>query len=72
MTIDKIELPCIGDYAQTPRFCNVEITAVLFEDDAQKLGFTEPTHVDDKPYKILGRSLGNNRMDFAVVLKKEA
>ena len=64
-------IPCIGQKVKTPRFLTVTIAAVVYDEDAEKLGFTEPTHLYDKPYKILGRHIGINRMDFAVVLKKE-
>ncbi len=64
-------IPCIGQKVKTPRFPTVTIVAVLYEDDAAKLGFVESTHLYEQPYNILGRHIGENRMDFAVVLKKE-
>lgn len=59
-----------GDYIYTPRFCNVRISEVLSQEAAQDAGFTEPTHYEDGTYKILGKSIGYNRMIFAAVKKQ--
>ncbi|UQZ89587.1 hypothetical protein C4J81_10370 [Deltaproteobacteria bacterium Smac51] len=63
-------IPQIGDMVKTPRFFTVRIAAIVYEEDARKLGFVEPTHLKDKPYKIWGRNYAKNLMDFAVVIKK--
>ena len=61
-------MPQIGDYIETPRFLNVRIEAIFTKvEDANTLGFTQPTHFKGD-FKILGRNLGNNLMDFAALV----
>jgi len=61
----------VGDKVETPRFLKVRIAA-MFEDVAlaEGCGFTEPTHFEAVDYHISGKSLGNNLMLFAAVIKK--
>lgn len=55
-----------GDYVITPRFLRVKIEKVFRnKKNAQKAGFTEPTHYDDKAFGVLGKNIGVNRMIFA-------
>ncbi|UQZ87728.1 hypothetical protein C4J81_00320 [Deltaproteobacteria bacterium Smac51] len=69
--INNQNIPQIGDKVKTPRFLTVRIAAIVYEEDAQKLGFVEPTYLKDRPYNISGRMIGDNLMDFAVVIKKD-
>lgn len=64
-----------GDFVYTPRFCNVEISAIYgSKAEAYKNEFTEPTHykkiVDGVEYTILGKSLDLYHMRFALVRLK--
>ncbi len=56
----------IGDKVYIPRFCTVTIDHVFDSvKEARAEGFTEPTYYDKAPgFKVLGRSIGVNRMDF--------
>jgi len=60
-----------GDWAETPRFLRVKIDKVLFETDAYKQGYNEPTHYEDPNYNIFGKCIGENRMIFAAVVKND-
>jgi hypothetical protein len=58
----------IGDYIETPRFLEVEISAIFaYEEDAFACGYNEPTHYRDDDKTVLGKSIGINHMRFAVV-----
>ena len=53
---------------KTPRFLEVQIIAIFGKaDDAEKLGFTETTDYDGE-FKVYGRHIGTNLMDFAAVI----
>jgi hypothetical protein len=67
----EAQIPQIGDYVETPRFLKCQVSAVLYAEDAERLGFTESAHLNGKPYRILGRMIGINRMDFAVVVNRQ-
>ena len=57
---------------QNAAFLSVKIIAIFKNmADAEKLGFIEPTHYDGE-FEVLGRHIGTNRMDFAVVFKKSS
>lgn len=59
-----------GDNIYTPRFCDVEIKKVFKNElNAQKAGFTEPTHYKNPEYGILGKNIGINQMIFAAFRK---
>lgn len=59
----------VGDHIYTPRFCTVRINEVFeSENEAIENGYTEPTHYRGE-YKILGKSIGMNRMVFAAAKK---
>lgn len=60
----------IGTRISVPRFGTVEIEAI-FKDEtmAYYAGYTEPTHLYDLPYKVVGKSWGMNRMKFAAFKK---
>ena len=59
-----------GDTIYTPRFCSVEISAVLGHSEAYEQGFTEPTHYHQNPdFDVYGKRIGTNRMIFAAVAK---
>ena len=61
----------INSRIKTPRFLEVRIIAIFGKKaDAEKLGFTEPTHYDGE-FKVYGRHIGTNRMDFAAVITEE-
>ena len=63
----------VGDYIRTPRFLDVKIMAVLTQERALSVGFTEPTHYfEDEHYNIRGYHLGLNRMCFGAVRKPGA
>ena len=69
-TFDEIR---IGSYIQTPRFCWVKIEAIFAdEESANAAGYTEPTHLYDMPYKVLGKSKDMYRMTFAVCKSGQA
>ena len=58
----------IDSWVKTPRFLEVQITAIFKKEaDARKLGFVEPTHYDGG-FKVFGRHIGKNMMDFAAVI----
>jgi hypothetical protein len=61
----------IGEYINTPRFCRVRIAEIFNSTTtATRNGFTEPTHYDKAAYfDILGKNIGENRMEFALVRK---
>ena len=62
----------IDSWINTPRFLKVQIIAIFKnKEDARKLGFVEPTHYDGE-FDVLGRHIGTNMMDFAVVFKKSS
>jgi len=64
------EIPSIGDYIHTPRFLKVRIEATFaLMEDATACGYTEPTHLYDLPYQVMGKHYELNHMRFAVVLK---
>lgn len=60
----------IGSRINVPRFSTVEIEAI-FKDEmsAYYAGYTEPTHLYDLDYKVVGKSTGLNRMTFAAFKK---
>jgi hypothetical protein len=62
-----------GEYIDTPRFCKVKIEEIFTYEEresAHTQGYTEPTHYNkDERYQILGKSLGDNRMQFAAIEK---
>lgn len=63
----KEKFPQIGDYIQTPRFCQVRVSAVFANfDDCYACGFTESAHVAGKDFLVYGKSIGVNRMIFAL------
>ena len=56
----------IGTRLETPRFCTVKISALFeTEQDARSAGYTEPTHLYDLPYKVVGKSIDMYHMKFA-------
>ena len=58
----------IDSRIKTPRFLEVRIIAIFGKsDDARQLGFTEPTDYDGE-FKVYGRHIGTNLMDFAAVI----
>ena len=57
-----------GDWVKVPRFCSVKIEAVLTREEAGDQGYTEPTNYEGE-YEIFGKSIGENRMTFAAVIK---
>lgn len=64
----------VGIKVKTPRFLWVSITAIYAgerdnREAANKDGYTEPAHFRDDVYDILGRSLGDNHMVFALITK---
>lgn len=60
-----------GDYVHTPRFLNVKVQEVFSSaEDLKRAGYTEPTHFNDKDFEVLGKSLGENRMEFAAGRKR--
>ena len=62
----------IGDYAYTPRFCTVRISAVFAsEAEARENGYCEPTYYKGN-YVILGKALDMYSMEFAAVPKRAA
>lgn len=61
----------IGDYVYTSRFCTVKITDKYASvADMWNNGYTEPTHYNTDEYVIYGKSIGINRMVFAVANNK--
>lgn len=60
----------IGNRINVPRFGTVEIEAI-FKDEktAYNAGYTEPTHLYDLDYKVVGKSAGLNKMTFAAFKK---
>jgi len=61
-----------GDTIHTPRFLTVTIKEVFkTEKELREAGYTEPTHFDeaDCPYRISGKTIGSNRMEFAAARK---
>lgn len=60
----------IGDRIFTPRFCTVTIKE-MFPDrqSATEQGYTEPTYYEHPEYKVVGKSLGMYRMQFAAYRK---
>ena len=59
----------IGIKVNTPRFLTVTIKAVFINHEIASLcGFTENTHYVGS-YDIMGKTIGENRMIFAVVYK---
>ena len=56
----------IGDMVSTPRFRNVPISRIFDSvEEAREEGFLVPTYYNEPTgFKVLGRSLGLNRMDF--------
>lgn len=62
----------VGDVVRTPRFLNVTIKEVFKTEKAlREAGYTEPTHFDepDCPYRVCGKSVGPNQMEFAAARK---
>ena len=58
----------IDSRIRTPRFLEVRIIAIFKKsDDARQLGFTESTDYEGD-FKVYGRCIGDNRMDFAAVI----
>ena len=59
-----------GDVVKTPRFLKVKIHKVFkSENNARKQGYTVTTHYDNSEYGILGKNIGENRMQFAAYTK---
>ena len=57
-----------GKYVETPRFGRVKIAEVFSgAAEAERAGFTEPTHYDAGAWRIVGRHIGINRMEFGAV-----
>lgn len=57
----------IGDCIYTPRFCTVKISDKFSSvEDMCKAGYTETTHYNKDNNVIYGKSIGVNRMVFAV------
>ena len=55
-----------GDRVFTPRFCTVIIERVFNNQmEAQKEGFTEPTHFHKDGWTVFGKSLDLYHMEFA-------
>lgn len=55
-----------GDRVYTPRFCTVIIERVFNNPmEAQKEGFTEPTHFHKNGWTVFGKSLDMYHMEFA-------
>ena len=66
----KEKYPQVGDYIQTPRFCQVQVSAVFRDfDTCYSCGFQESAHVIGREYVVYGKSIGMNRMIFAVCPK---
>lgn len=66
----KGKLPIKGAVVQTPRFLSVMLSEVFPSREAAfAAGFAEPTHFKSDYFDVLGRSLGNNMMDFAAAMK---
>lgn len=59
----------IGGYIHTPRFLNVRIDDIISSDVASQIGFVEPTHYKHERFYVRGKSIGENRMIFALVRK---
>ena len=60
-----------GDCIHTPRFLNVKIQEVFSSaEDLKKAGYTETTHFMDEDFEVYGKSLGENRMEFAAGRKR--
>ena len=58
----------IGSRIETPRFLGVRIIAIFGKEaDARNLGFTETTDYSGE-FKVYGRHIGTNLMDFAAVI----
>jgi len=73
---EQTDIPAIGSQVDTPRFGRVRITAVFTSsDDAQNVGFKEPTHLYDRPYDVWGKriALNNSLSDwlFAVIVRRK-
>lgn len=61
-----------GDVVHTPRFLDVTIKEVFAsEKELREAGYTEPTHFEDpkRPFRVNGKSIGVNRMEFAAAPK---
>lgn len=62
----------VGDTILTPRFLNVTIEEVFeTERELREAGYTETTHFEDpdRPYRVNGKHIGPNRMQFAAAKK---
>ena len=66
----SFEMIRIGNKIVVPRFGTVEIEAI-FKDEmaARYAGYTEPTHLYDLDFKVVGKSTGLNKMTFAAFKK---
>lgn len=67
----KNPMPKVGETVFTPRFMNVTIRESFKSlKEAYQAGYTEPTHnregYEEGGYKILGRNISLNHMEFAV------
>jgi len=73
----------IGMTIYTPRFCTVRIDAIFSTyAAARRAGFNEDSHYgmcdncgrflpEDLPIRIVGRMIGENRMEFAVCPRRD-
>lgn len=60
-----------GDNVRTPRFLNVVIQEVFSSvEDLKRAGYTEPTHFRDENFEVFGKTLDENRMEFAAGRKR--
>ena len=60
----------VNDTVWTPRFCNVKIKAIFkTEDELREAGYTEPTHLKNDSYVVLGKSVDMYHMQFAAAVK---
>ena len=58
-----------GDRIYSPRFGMVNIEKVYeTQEDAAAAGFTEPTHIYEERYEVVGKSLDSLHMVFAAYL----
>ena len=64
----------LGTNVFTARFCTVRINEVFsFKEDAREAGYTEPAYfTGPEPISVYGRSIGQNKMEFAAVRKEVA
>lgn len=60
----------LGTRIVTPRFCTVMISAIFENpEDAEKCGYTVPTHAVLPDWDIKGKSIDMYHMEFAAIKK---